>query len=631
MEAFRDGSSSDDLYIRCRKIENGSDSIVFGHTYEDVTNDGSVDVVLKLVINGSNVGYYYNDTLIASTAVSGSFSGSKMGVWIGAFNHSKSWQLAESYMGCDAVTVDYYEAGYVASSTKSVFGGGGLVYIQETEEAEPVEIDNPWDGDTDFPISPLHPTRAVEMFGKLYIADWSTPRFSGSDGAISGASHNELDATSVPDWTAGDAARDTKIIPGSDMVMITGDDDVAGVYLVTNAVADKITISPAASKDASGLNFSVIRSPKVLDLASNTISVWNTETPATDGWIPLGCPLIARFAGRIYLAGEATNPHVWYASKEGDPTSWYYAGSDDTDAYAGTTSSEGVIASAITSLLPINEDILIATTADEVWRFPPNLRVAGAIVNLSQEVGCISDDACAVTPAGQFLFLSRQGLYVVDPTAGAFQTYAAQPFSRRQIPDDLITVNQENFWISMAYDGEYDVIHLYMTPKGAGPGIHWSVELETGAIIQEILPGDYQPCVVGQSCGGTFILGGMDGYLRKYDRDATDDDGVEVTSEVVIGPFKIGSSSQTGVITAINALLAEDSEDVDWELRVGNSPEEAYNEDAFDSGTYEAGPNYSDRPNAMGVAACIVLTSTGKWALEGLDVEVEGAGHLRLL
>jgi len=635
MKAERNGATKDHLQISCHKIENGSETV---YTYfYSVANDNTAPVVLKMTIDGMDVSYYYNGVLLKMTTVAGSFSGTEIGLLLQGI-YSQPWQPNPSFAGCGMVTADYYVTSYVASSSKSIFSAGGNVYVQDSETATPTALAAPLvAGYHD--LSPLHPVGAVEMFGKLYIADYSTPRQTASDGEVDSAGVPGLDKFvdgAATNWTTvGTAADDTAIIPNSDVLVISGDTGAGsnnGVYLITAVAAGSLTISPSATTKRASLNYSIMRSPKILDLATNLLSVWKTATPATDGWVPAGCPLIARFAGRIYLAGEANNPHVWYACEMGNPLNWDYSPvATATAAIAGTLSDYAVIALPLTALCPINEDIMLMTAVDEVWRVPPNLRVAGNISNLSQETGCIGANAWTTTPEGRFIFLTRGGIYVVDPTAGQFQSYAAMPFSYRKLPNELKNIKDGDFWISMAYDISDQSIHLYMTPRGGSPGTHWVIDWETRGFVKYVFHGDYQPCVVGPSCAGRLLLGGMDGYLRSYDPDANDDDGVAVTSEVMIGPFPLATPGYEGIVHDIRGILGALSSNVTWELYVGDSAEATYQATAAATGTFVAGRRYSTYPRYRGRAAILKLISTDRWEIESVEVDIEKAGRMRPL
>ncbi len=225
--------------------------------------------------------------------------------------------------------------------------------------------------------------------------------------------------------------------------------------------------------------------------------------------------------------------------------------------------------------------------------------------------------------------MTRGGLYVVDPTAGAFQSYAAQPFSGRKLPKELKGIQNADYWISMAYDASDQSIHLYVTPRGALPSAHWVIDWETRAFIKVVFHGAYQPCVVGPSCAGTFLLGGMDGWLRKFDSDADDDDGVDVTSEVMIGPFPLAPPGYEGVIHDIRGILGALSGDVAWELYIGDSAEAAYRADVAATGTFVAGRGYSTYPMRKGAAAILKLVGTGRWEMESVEVDTDLASLLR--
>jgi hypothetical protein len=121
--------------------------------------------------------------------------------------------------------------------------------------------------------------------------------------------------------------------------------------------------------------------------------------------------------------------------------------------------------------------------------------------------------------------------------------------------------------------------------------------------------------------GNHVLLGGRDGYIRKFHRSNQTDDGTIIDSYCWLGPIRLGGSDYLdGILTEVVAILDDESGDVDWELYVGDSPEEALVSTAITSDTWDGGVNYKDRPRVRGTVCFIKLKQSN------IDTTVDGEG-----
>ena len=119
-----------------------------------------------------------------------------------------------------------------------------------------------------------------------------------------------------------------------------------------------------------------------------------------------------------------------------------------------------------------------------------------------------------------------------------------------------------------------------------------------------------------------MLLGGADGYIRKWDVTAKDDDGTAISSHVYLGPI-LPSSLGTVNVNEIRMQLAKGSSDVTLSVFRGNNAEDAYNQaSALYSATFSAGRNVSERRRVQGHAVYLKLSNTTlaeTWAMELLQ------------
>ena len=160
--------------------------------------------------------------------------------------------------------------------------------------------------------------------------------------------------------------------------------------------------------------------------------------------------------------------------------------------------------------------------------------------------------------------------------------------------------------------------------------------------------------VRGRSCWGGFVTGdeitvNWDGncgcgrkgeYLhpeiRRFSDKYTTDDGTEIESYVLIGPFKLGNGYvKEGSLEEMVATLNYYSGSVDWSLQVGKTAQDAILATTLDSGTWDEaeGLQLTDRPRVRGESCVLRLDNAGltPWAMEDIAVLVETLDDQRML
>lgn len=471
---------------------------------------------------------------------------------------------------------------------------------------------------------------------KLYIADYSDPRISGSDGVITDGGVT-LDAASVADWTA----LNNPIDVNNDIVILTDvtASVVAGGYKITSVVAGQINLAENVGGNGN-CSFRIIRSPKIFDPAADTLVLW--QAASGKGTVPTGCPIILTYRDSIVLMGPDDAPNNWFIGRQGDPLDWKF-GEPDTDAQrpiAGTSSNAGQIGEAIRAGIAHNDDYLVIGCTNSIWVMRGDPRFGGQIDNLSTEIGVVDKKGMAKGPSGEIVFLSRDGIYLIAPGA----TVPPQAISREALPLELRDVDPTQTIISVEYDTRYKMFRIFITPIEPRGVDHFMFDWDTKAFFPAKYDSDHEPMITMSYSGMSprergVIMGSRDGFLEVHQDHFDTDRGIEIESFITFGPMKLGRNDYfEGMLTEIIGTLGADSGPVDWSVFIGKTHEEAV-KNAQSSATPDAsgtwskkGLNFKQRPRRRGASMVIKIENNAsrRWAIEKIILTTVPKGKQRL-
>jgi hypothetical protein len=296
------------------------------------------------------------------------------------------------------------------------------------------------------------------------------------------------------------------------------------------------------------------------------------------------------------------------------------------------------------ALVPFGSDYLIFFCDRSTWRLMGDPFWSGDYHALSRSVGIVGKNAWCRTPEMSLYWLGRGGLYRLPPGANAFP----EPVSPSQIPRELLNLDDATLDITLAYELARRGIHIFLVPKDeTRAGSHWWFDEATGGFWPVTLDvaREVHALVEYEADAATdagVVLGCRDGYLRRFQDNAADDDGIAFTSRVLIGPLRLGHDLlHQGLLHRMLATLAEDSGDVTWSVFVGDTAQAAYDSyqnvtilgsgDAFATGTWLAGANHTNRVRAGGFAAYLLLSASGvAWSMEPVVAVFDRLGEVRL-
>ena len=286
------------------------------------------------------------------------------------------------------------------------------------------------------------------------------------------------------------------------------------------------------------------------------------------------------------------------ASRQGDYADWDYGVdiSDQNRAFVIQLSEAGEIGGDVVALVPHKDAFLLAATSDSLWIVRGDPAADGAMRNVSRGVGMVAARAWCKDHMDRVYFLSSHGLYTVGADGQGLE-----PISENAIPVELTGVDNADTVLEYNHADRGVYIHL---------------------------PGDSLSYFFDTERQGFWPF--------------TTDSG---NSHLLLGPVKLGSIDQTGVINSIHGMVAAGSQSVNWRIVIGETAEEAADNgkvaitaalasSSFSSyikysGTWAAGRSLTFRPRVRGMWACIWLHSAGQWAYERITMQIASAGAWR--
>jgi hypothetical protein len=572
---------------------------------------------LKLEINGTNVKVYWRDYLAANLTSSGvswdTSAGFTVGTRASTDSEGRFVRIQGTYSGFDGSDSGI---NFVSDGLKTeLVAIGNSNLFHETVYGSVTQLS------TSLTLNTASILNAAQVGQKLYIADWGNLRVSGTDGTVSGL---DLDAASVADWTAHGIDADDDVVVLSNV----GGATVAGVYKISSIAAGALTLASAPGDGTA--SYRVERGPKVYDPNAGTLALFTAST----GQVPTGQPLMVRYVDRLVFAGGEIAPHAWYMSRHGDETDWDYSQTDAEAAVAGTASEAGTPGKAVTALIAYKDDYLIIACKTEMWLMRGDPGYGGSLDKISGDVGIISPNAWCLGPQGELIFLSQHGIYILPQIS---EGSSVVPLSSRTLPREFLDIDPGSYFASLEFDVRHNGVHVYIPLRSSVGGNYWFVDWESKTFWPMDFDDDHEPTATYVlpafgSVGGGIILGGRDGYLRRYDDQSTSDDGVAFTNYVLIGPVALGQDGRTGKVSCMDAVLAENSGTVTWSYQVADTFEASVDASAADSGTWAAGLNATVVPVGTGQAMALKLTgpTAGDWALENILITVHDIGPRRI-
>ena len=287
--------------------------------------------------------------------------------------------------------------------------------------------------------------------------------------------------------------------------------------------------------------------------SSATVQAWS----ASPGSLPSGSSdssQKARFGSiwrnRVVLYGLTTNPDNWYMSASGDADDWdYTATPNGREAIAGDNSGTGLAPGGITCMAGFDDDNLIMGLVDSLIVMRGDPALGGALDGITDRVGIVGPRATALSDQGVFYFVDRTGLYAIEPG-----TSQPQRLTHEKIDEFFEDVDWDTTDAVLFYSRRFDGLRVWLVPRTVPTDSTQTIKSlwwdgSNTPWYDEFPAFLYPRAVCGYQTGNENIMlvGGTDGYLRRFTPDSADDDGNKIDSYVDLSPIVADGETEIGL------------------------------------------------------------------------------------
>jgi len=371
------------------------------------------------------------------------------------------------------------------------------------------------------------------------------------------------------------------------------------------------------------------------------------------GTLPAKAYLGCLYRGRAVLAGNPDYPHQWYMSRQADIWDYAYLANDAQSPAVGNNTDAGEVGDIITALIPYKDDYLIFGCASSVWVLRGDPAAGGSLDEVDLTVGVFGANSWCFDGEGNLYFWGTNGIYVMSSGFGAVKC-----LTENTLPA-IVTeeaADPSTHRITMGYDRKRRGVLVCITKLSDGANSNYWYDLRTGGFFPESYPtvcGVFSLFHYAANDKGyeDLLLGCSDGYIRKFDDAAKDDDSGASDTKInsyctlPIQPLAPDGDHE-GKLTSLTITTAGgaadgdfgDTDEVSYALYRGDDAETVLEDivdgaTAVESGALSGtGRKERVRKRVRGAYLGIKLYNSSAdktWAIEKVEGNIEPAGKLK--
>ena len=316
--------------------------------------------------------------------------------------------------------------------------------------------------------------------------------------------------------------------------------------------------------------------------ASGTVIDWASKVDT--GILPNdtngGFPYIETWNRRIVIFGLEDDPSNWYMSAKNNPFDWKQQSNVIDAAISGRTSPAGLYPGRLYGVIPYNDDLAIFAGDHTMYQLSGDPAVDGKFDLITDTVGIAPGRAWCKDGFGSVYFFGNNGgIYKMSLNS------PPQRISNRSIDKRFENVNLPNSLVRLVWDSLLQGIHVFITPTdGTTNATQYFFDFRTeGWFPYQFALTAHQPYSVAvvdldEPQDQNILIGGKDGYVRKFNDAVNTDDGSIYDGHFVLGPWisREGSKHQLMmyrmdmVVGAGSSLDCEVLSGVDAEAVIAN-------------------------------------------------------------
>ena len=409
--------------------------------------------------------------------------------------------------------------------------------------------------------------------------------------------------------------------------------------LITGAISGE-TVTPSA------ITYPPYWTPWTTRTLTSPATATGTIADATN-YLPIGGSNIGcLFNGRVFI-NSIQNPNQWTASRHRDPQDFQVSQADIGTPVSSQTAKLGIVGQPIVAMVPFLDHYMYFGCLDETYVMRGDPGAGAHITNSSRAVGFFGPDSWAFDEKGNLFFLSMDGFYFFPANAG-FQGTPPENLTYTRLPN-LVTalgLNRRTDRVVMAYDKDRYGIAVEITQMDGLYGTKWFWDLRLNALYPDSHAdaNHYSASLFyynsRKSDTRGLLMGGQDGYIRKYDNTEKNDEGDNaIDAYCTLGPFQaFQKMRRQGQLAEMSFRMAEDTDAVDVAIYAGDGAE-AVVTSVKDADVPKASETFTGggrrpvyRPKTTGSVFAVQLrnnTADERFALERVTAKITDAGEVK--
>lgn len=297
-----------------------------------------------------------------------------------------------------------------------------------------------------------------------------------------------------------------------------------------------------------------------------------------DGGSNVGCLCF----NRIFL-NSMLNPHQWFCTRSFEPLDLDSSQNDVGSAtYGQTAEKAGVVGDPIVSMIPYKDRYLGWGCANEINILTGDPLMGGTQRCISKTTGIFSPTSYCWDDKNNLYFMGIDGIYRLTAEA-IINGLPPENITKQRIPKlvSSLGLNRRTDRVAMAYDKKRYGIEVCVTQQDGEWSVNWWFDLRTGGLFPDVFP-DYQAAASMfyfdsyKSSERHLLLGGYDGYIRKFDESEKSDEGDNaIDAYYCIGPFVAdGEPRNTVDIRETSLTTGEETDGVTVDIHRAKSADE---------------------------------------------------------
>ena len=344
--------------------------------------------------------------------------------------------------------------------------------------------------------------------------------------------------------------------------------------------------------------------------------------------------------GRLVLAGKVDEPNNWWMSGTSQWWNWNTGENvDDKDGpVAGNSTNLAEIGDPIRAIFPLHTSNLAIGCRDAIYALTDDPMADNAqLIPISLTVGIIAPLAWCNAANRTLFFFAADGLYRLQPND--YNVDRSERVSLGRLDKEFSNIDHEKYQVRLIYDHILFGGHIFLIPpfQEASETKHYFYDdrndsfwpLHYPSVIGPSYSMYYSSPITGSR---SVLMGGFDGHIRKFSKEATSDAGVDIDSYVWLGPI-FGDNVNETKLMRIASILDEQSSIISYEVYVGDTVESAKASSPVITSTWNSGRNPWKYNRARGsfIFVKVYQSSTAApWAFEKITATLALAGQSRV-